>query len=105
MVAAIGNNECLSLSLVLEVEEELSTMVTLFWPEGVWRSRWRRGEESDLQSTKMEASEATCRVILVRNSRLGHSQATLAHFAVRGAGGGGNEGGPLAGCERDADGK
>ena len=44
-----GKKESVSLCLVLEVsdveiEEELSTMATLFWAEGVRMNRWR-GEQ------------------------------------------------------------
>ena len=42
--------ESVSLSLFmegdgLEVEEDLSIMVTLFWAEGVWLGRWRREQK------------------------------------------------------------
>ena len=45
--AVAGKEESVSLSLFmdvnnLEVEEELSTMATLAWAEGVWLGKWRR---------------------------------------------------------------
>ena len=47
MAAAAGKKELVSFSLFmevhkLEVEEELSTMATLAWAEGVWFGRWRK---------------------------------------------------------------
>ena len=47
MAAAAGKEESVSLSLFmevnnLEVEEELSTMATLAWAEGVLLGRWER---------------------------------------------------------------
>ena len=47
IAAAAGKNESVSLSLFVEVhnfevEEELSTMATVFWAAGVWMNRWRR---------------------------------------------------------------
>ena len=46
MAAAAGETESVSLFLFLvnslEVEEELSTMATLAWAEGVWLGRWRK---------------------------------------------------------------
>ena len=45
MAAAAGKKSTTSLSLFmeaygLEVEEELSTMATQFWAEGVWTGKW-----------------------------------------------------------------
>ena len=45
MAAAAGKKFATSLSLFmeaygLEVEEELSTMATQFWAEGVWTGEW-----------------------------------------------------------------
>ena len=47
MAAAAVKKESVSLPLFLEVndlevEEELSTMVTLAWAEGTWRVKWPR---------------------------------------------------------------
>ena len=47
MAAAAGKKESVSLSLFMEVnnlefEEDLSTMATLLWAEGVWVGRWKR---------------------------------------------------------------
>ena len=45
MTATAGKNSTTSLSLFmdtygLEVKEELSTMVTQYWTEGVWTRKW-----------------------------------------------------------------
>ena len=45
MAAASGKKSTTSLSLFmeaygLEVEEELSTMATQYWAEGVWTGKW-----------------------------------------------------------------
>ena len=50
MAAAASKKESVSLSLFmevneLEVEEELSTIATLFRVGGVWINRWRRGQQ------------------------------------------------------------
>ena len=50
VAVAAGKKESVSLSLFLEVnnlevEEELSTMTTLFWAEGVWIGRRRREQQ------------------------------------------------------------
>ena len=50
----------------LEVEEELSTMATVCWAEGVRMGRWEEGQreyvgEANLRSTNMEASERPSR--------------------------------------------
>ena len=91
MAAAAGKKESVSLSPFmevnnLEVEEELSTVATLDWAEGVWLGRWEKRaakgwEEADLRSTTMETGERACRSSFVRNSRLGHQVATVAHLA------------------------
>ena len=45
----------------MEVEEDLSTMATLFWAEGAWMGRWKRAlenvEEADLRGADMETGE------------------------------------------------
>ena len=45
MAAALGKKSTTSLSLFMEargieVEEELSTMATQFWADGVWTRKW-----------------------------------------------------------------
>ena len=49
MPAAAGKKESVSLFLLevndLEVEEDLSTMATLFLAEGVWMGRWRSEQQ------------------------------------------------------------
>ena len=45
MAAAAGKKSTTSLSLFMEahgfeVEEELSTMATQYWAEGVWTGKW-----------------------------------------------------------------
>ena len=46
MAAAVGKKESVSLSLFLEMNslevEELSTMATLAWAQGVWLGRWEK---------------------------------------------------------------
>ena len=37
-----------------EFEEELSSMVTLIWTEGVWMSRWRREQQKAKQKQVFE---------------------------------------------------
>ena len=67
----------LSLSLFMEaygfeVEEELSTMATQYWAEGVWTGTWRhetkrRVEGANSTSADVEPGERTCRSGDVRN--------------------------------------
>ena len=50
VAAAAGKKESVSLSLFMnvnnfEVEEELSTVATLAWVEGVWLGRWGREQQ------------------------------------------------------------
>ena len=42
-LAAAGKTDSVSLEATdLEVEEELSTMATLAWAEGVWLGKWEK---------------------------------------------------------------
>ena len=71
MAAAAGKKSTTSLSLFmetygLEVEEELSTIATQYWAEGVWTekmvSRAKRSvDEADSRSSDVEAGERACR--------------------------------------------
>ena len=50
MAASAGKKESVSFSLFMEVnnpefEEDLTTMATLFWAEGVWMNRWGREQK------------------------------------------------------------
>ena len=50
MAATVGKTSTTSLSLFmeafgLEVEEELSTMATQYWAEGVWTGKWRHEQK------------------------------------------------------------
>ena len=50
MAAAAGKKSTTSLSLFMEaygvkVEEELPTVATQFWAEGVWTGKWRREQK------------------------------------------------------------
>ena len=50
MAAVAGKKSTTSLSLFmeaygLEVEEELSTMATHYWREGVWTGKWRHEQK------------------------------------------------------------
>ena len=50
MAAASGKKSTTSLSLFmeaygLEVEEELSTMATQYWAEGVWTGKWHHEQK------------------------------------------------------------
>ena len=50
MAAAAGEKSTTSLSLFMEaygfeVEEELSTMATQYWAEGVWTGKWRHEQK------------------------------------------------------------
>ena len=113
MATAAGKQETVSLLLFFleesnpEVEEELSTMATLAWSEGVCLGRWEERateglDETDLRSVDMEASERTCRSCRVRDPSIGHRMVTVGHFAVLRAGGGGHESGLPAKREKDA---
>ena len=71
MAAAAAGKKSTSLSLFmeaygLEVEEELSTMATQYWAEGVWTGKWksraeRSLEEADSRGTNVETGERTRR--------------------------------------------
>ena len=59
MAFAAGKNESVSLSLfmevsVLEAEEDLSTMSTLIWAEGVMMSRWGRAQQKAFRKQMFE---------------------------------------------------
>ena len=50
MAAAAGKKSSTSLSLFmeaygLEVEEELSTMTTQYWAEGIWTGKWHHEQK------------------------------------------------------------
>ena len=64
MAAAAGKKSTTSLSLFmeaygLEVEEELSTMATQYWAEGVWTGKWRH-EQKEVWMMQ-ETGEKACR--------------------------------------------
>ena len=71
MAAAAGKKSTTSLSLFmeaygLEVEEELSTMATQYWAEGVWTGKWRHEQKEAWtrqirEVVDVEAGERTCR--------------------------------------------
>ena len=77
MAAAEGKTSTTSLSLFmeahgLEVEEELSTLATQYWAEGMWTGKWYRGtkrsvDEANSRSSIMEAGRRTCRSSDVRD--------------------------------------
>ena len=89
----------------LEVEEEFSTMATLFWAEGVWMGRWKREQQNAWRKQIFEVqtwgtSERACRC---ETRDLGnkwpqwHTWLFEGQVAVDM-----NEGGLLAGREEDA---
>ena len=68
----------------LEVEEELSTMTTQHWAEGVWTGKWRheqneawRRQIQEVQTWKQVRGLAGAVVCETRD--LGHKMAVLAH--------------------------
>ena len=75
--AAAGKKSTTSQSLFmegygLEVEEELSTVTTQYWAEGVWTGKWcheqREGlDETGSRSSDVEAGKRTCRSSDVRD--------------------------------------
>ena len=86
MGAAAGKKESASLSLFLEVyglevEEELSTMATHSWAEGVWIGKWPSEQKEAwrkqiFDGSEVETSERTCRschVRLVNSASSGHN--------------------------------
>ena len=77
MAAAAGKKSTTSLSLFmeakgLEVEEELSTLATQYWAEGVWTGKWYREQREawmkQIQEVQIvEAGKRTCRSSDVRD--------------------------------------
>ena len=70
MAAAAEKQSTTSLSLFmeaygLEVEEEVSTLATQHWAEGVWTGKWSHERKeawmSQLRGLNVETSERTCR--------------------------------------------
>ena len=70
MAAAAGEKSTTSLSLFMEAyglaaEEELATMATQKWAEGVWTGKWRREQkEAGMRQTRgsdVEAGERSSR--------------------------------------------
>ena len=112
MAAGAGKKESVSLSLFLEVndlelEEEPSTMATLFWTEAVWMNRWRRGQQKvwrkqifEVQTWKQVRGLAGA---VMRETRdLGIMWPHWHTSLFEGPGGGGYELALPAGCEEDA---
>ena len=70
----------------LEVEEELSTMATLFCSKGMcgWEGGRERAEDGveDFRSAEMEASERAWRSSDARNPCSGHQVAAVVHLDV-----------------------
>ena len=59
MAAAAGQKDSVSVSLFMEVvglkvEEELSTVATLFLAEGVWMGKWRRQQQKTWRKRILE---------------------------------------------------
>ena len=87
MAAAAGKNSTTSLFLFmeahdLEVEEELSTMATQYWAEGVWTGKWSHElkeawNEADSRGSNVETGERT------RRSSGVHKMAILIHADLR----------------------
>ena len=77
MAAASGKKSTIPLSLCmeawlgLEVEEELSTLASQYWAEGVWIGKWhheqRVVDEANSRSSDVETGERTCRGSDVRD--------------------------------------
>ena len=72
MAAAAGKKSATSRSLFMEVEEELSTLATQYWAEGVWTGKWCREQresvdEASSRGSFMEAGKRTCRSSDVRD--------------------------------------
>ena len=71
MAAAAGKKSTTSLSYFmeafgLEVEEDLSTLATQYWAEGVWTENLvsgakRKVDEANSRSSDVETGERTCR--------------------------------------------
>ena len=93
MAAAAGKKSSTSLSLFmevhgLEVEDELSTMATQCWAEGVWTGKWsheqkRSLDEANSRSSDVETVERTCRSVMCETRDLGHKMAGMAHIGVQ----------------------
>ena len=70
-----------------EVEEELSTMATQYWAEGVWTGkmahRTRRSvDDANSRSSDVETGERTCRSGDVWDPRSGKKEAALAYLDI-----------------------
>ena len=71
MAAAAGKKSTTSLSLFMEAcgfgaEEELPTLATQYWAEGVWTGKWQHEQREAWMrqissSSDVETGERTCR--------------------------------------------
>ena len=87
----------LVITLQLEAEENLSTMATLFWAEGVWVVTWKREQQKAWWKQIFEVQ--IWRQVRGLAGAVMCETRDLAHHVFRGAGGGGHEGGLPAGRE------
>ena len=68
----------------LEVEEELSTVATQTWAEGVWIGKWLAEQKEAWLNQVVETSERTCRSGDVRDPCFGHQVGTLTLWFLQG---------------------
>ena len=88
-----------------EVEEELSTMATVAWAEEVWLGKWWKEYQKawrifQVQTWRQERERGSAGAVMCETRDLGITWPQWHTLLFGGAGGGGQERGLPAGCEK-----